>query len=260
MRRPLFGNGIPVLAAAAAAVEVFNTNDFDPPREQHVYALTVFVWGDTPAVALPGTDDIVATAGVITSGSTLALTAAYTAAQLDALRSPNTGAVKLIDKLVVRGDQQVGIAVGDNMHVFGYFERDGEHPVASNFRPLQPVNPASPFSAPNAVVLVPAAATSQVDVHRLDPDYIDMVELFVSANNINEALPAGASAGLIFPGGITLPIEVEPGLPGALKSSKILDGIPMRAPSSADALIRLTVTGAAGSLSSGTAIGRFVRG
>lgn len=259
MRRPLFGNGIPTLSPAPAGLQVFDTTAIDPPNEKYTYELTLFMWGDTPTTALAGT--IVSTVGIITSGSALVLTSAYTTAQLDALRSPNGGAIKIIDKMVVRGDQQVGIATGDDVHVYGYFERQGEHAVSSSFRPLQPTNTlVSPFNAPQAVLLPTTGATEQIDVHLLDANYIDTLDLFVSANNVAEALPDGASAAILFPGGITLPIDLQTGLPGALLASKMLDGIPLRAPDSADALIQMTVTAASATISSGTAIGRFHRG
>jgi hypothetical protein len=226
MRRPLFGNGIPV-PVDLAALEVFDTKDFDPPNEQHSYALTLFYW-DTPTDAAQGFTVQVKTDGVPT------IYLNVSAANMAAKRLSPNGAFLMIDRLVLRGNQQVevGILTGGKGHVFGYFERDGVADISLNYRPFQPGPLAAPYNATPAVLLVGPSVGQETDIHALDPDYIDIIRMDISSNiNVGVAgVPPGVAA-VQLPGGIVLPYLSVPN--NQIIVDTLFPGIPMRAPTSA---------------------------
>jgi hypothetical protein len=258
MRRPLFGNGIPV-PVALAPVQVFDTKAIDPPNEQHSYALTLYFW-DTPADAAVGF-----TAFVVTAGSPVTYIN-LSAANLATKKLTPNGAALVIDKLVLRGDQQVfvNILTGGAGHVYGYFERDGVQDLALNYRPFQPSNNlVPPYNANPAALLLGPSATGSVDIHALDPDYIDIIQMMI-ASATDQAMPAGPPfARIDLPGGgVSLPYLTKGS--NQYLNDVVFPGIPMRAPSSAaaDKLIKLFLSSdtTVASLTGATAFGFFNRG
>lgn len=255
MRRPLFGNGIPV-PVGLAPVQVFDTTDLDPPNEQHSYALTLYFWEGVNADVALGFK-----AYVVTAGSPITYLAVDATNLLTKKLTPN-GAALVIDRLVLRGDQQVFVqtTAGGSGHVYGYFEMDGAVEEVERYRPLQPSNNlVTPFNATPAVLLLAPSATSTVDVHALDPDYIDQLELTIAAAS-NEVAPAGNPlAAVQLPGGVLLPYLVKAS--EQYVNDIVFPGIPMRAPSAADKLIKLFLSSDTTplSLTGATAFGHFDR-
>lgn len=232
MRRPLFGNGIPV-PVGLVPVLVFDTKAVDPPGEQHSYALTLFFW-DTPTDASVGFKAYVVTAGAP------ATYMAVTAANLAKKRLTEFGTALVIDRLVLRGDQQVYVqtTTGGAGHVYGYFEMDGTQDEPLRYRPLQPSNNlVAPFNATPAVLLLGPSATGTTDVHALDPDYLDLLELTIASATDQEILTGPPFATVILPGGIQLPYLSKTS--NQYLNDVVFPGIPMRAPSAADKMIKL---------------------
>ncbi len=254
MRRPLFGNGIPLLVAGGGPTQVFDTTEADPPGEHYTYALTLFGWEDP-------SDGV--TISLITEGNASSY-ALYSASEYDALRFPNNGACKMVDRIVLRGDQQVFVLPADDLHVFGYFERVGFQAEAHNYRPLEPTTPVAPNFSPSPSFLVGAGgsgAQGPLTVHQMTSEYIDYLDLSV-AGAIVAAGPTGTPGGTItFPGGVVLDIEMvaDAAVP-IFKNSKLLDGIPMRAPSDTDNLIQLSMNADDVGATSVVANGFFDRG
>lgn len=255
MRRPLFGNGIPQALDPSAALEVFDTTAADPPNEQHIFALSLYFWGDDVADGL--------SVSITTGGGTpVAYNNLTTAALAERRLSPN-GAYLLADRLMLRGDQQVNVvSLGVESHgfVYGFFEMDGFTPDSPNLRPLQPSNTlVSPYNAtPATLVRAAAAPATEVVAHLLDEDYIDIVWMNISAAVAGGALTGSPLAAILLPGGIIMPYT--PQINSLLQNDIVFPGIPMRAPSDDDAEISLGLTSDDALTSAASLLGYFSRG
>lgn len=242
MRRPLFGNGIPVsLTDDEGQVTVLDTSELDPLL---VYALTLYVW---PWEA-GGAGDPSVRVRLISSGVT----------KLIALYGPLFWADYLANDLVVeplcvlkdfmmRGDQQVTvdntIAVPSTVFLYGYFEVVGEQAPSLPFRPLQPAALEAPFNAPdNCMSLAGGVATT---LHQLSEKYIDRL--------IVDAVVGAGTAEVALPGGVVMPLPTS----ATQGQIHLFDGIPMRAPSAGDNLI--TFEAAGGEAVATSAWGSFYR-
>ena len=246
---------------------VFDTTDFvvpdsvsQPGSGGEVFTLTLFVWpleGEGSAPVLPSLDIELVTEGV--SAKLLGLPA-------DAMTLLFSSSIvqgesfKVLERLVLRGDQQVRVAVGEaaggggNMAVYGYFER-GEEPLPFGLRPLEPGPLVPPFSAAPGTITVPALTLEQTPAHHLEVngDYWDYVTMFVNARvNVIEGSNDGHSS-VILPNGMNLFIPAS-----------AVDAQVAPFPSAGNNLIQIGVTdevpaGAAGATTM-VSTGRFVRG
>lgn len=271
MRRPLFGNGIPRnILVADGEVTVLDTEDLDPNQ---VYALTLYLW-IFQAGPGPFTNPNLVTA-VRTNGGGPVPVAIARAAWLDSFFSaPNPTRIepiKLLDKLMVRGKQQVTIRAATDgapfasAFVWGYFEQAGEQIVETPFRGLQPSKLTAPFNYPPVFLTFGPAAGGIAPVHRLDVAYNDLVTLDV-ANEGDGDVSFDFGASVIMPGSPPFAIPMPslkllaPG-PGAFRH-RVFDGIPMRAIDQTDlgSLIQVAAGSGAGTvISQVTGYGSFVR-
>lgn len=245
MRRPLFENGIPRnILNADGIVEVFDAEALD---ENAVYALTLYLWwykggvapADEPSLIMrtdPGTGN-----EFIGNVSAAVLADIWTAPAATDRLAP----LKILDRYMTRGTQNVtlanGVAASTSCWVWGYFEQVGDQEISRPFRGLQPAPLADPFSFAPVNLLVAADQTRTGVLHQLDPNYIDKVTLDLALLG-DTAEAADIDASVTLPGGITIPMSSG----GSGFPVRMFDGIPMRAPSAADADISLSGTGAAG--------------
>jgi hypothetical protein len=273
MRRPIFGNGLPRnILTASGTVEVLNTADLNPGS---VYALTLYLWiyqpGATFLTLNPTFNVYVTTAG----GAPLRLLT-YTQQYLDTIFSaPPGGAVapiKVLDRYMVRGDQQVTVdnvnATSDLCVVWGYVEMVGEQDVGTPFRGLQPSNTlVAPFVFPPvAFDFVIANQLAITPLHRLSLEYVDLVTVDVANGGIDDG-SFDFGCALAFPGGVAVPMPstafLAPNLGSGMQRSRVFDGIPMRALDSSDAGSNILFGGGTGSSAgvsnAGRAFGSFLR-
>jgi len=256
MRRPLNGNGAPIVVNAAGDYEVFDPNAFDP---NYTYAVTLYVWAASFAGQVSGV-------GTITGG-TPQLLHQYDATALDSLREGGNGPVRVADRLVVRGDQQVVFGSvtygGLNMWLYGYFERSGEASVKPEYRPLQPTNDlVSPYNAPITQVNTAAGGANQNAVlHQLyaSEERSDLITLDIRAQ-VDAGNNTDGDASINIPG-LATPIVLGLGNSGSFPPLRLFDGIPIRPTSSAAADSQISLDLVADSLQAATAVavGRFTR-
>lgn len=259
MRRPLTTNGIPFVQSGGVAPGdvLFDVNDLDPA---YSYAVTLYCW----APVVGGEIAAIVAAGILTGGDPLIPSAIlevptnFVNYQLN-----GNGPAKVLDRIPMRGDQQLVVAKQiDNSSVywFGYFERVGVAPTPLSYRPLQPGALVSPYNAPTpSLVVGPAGGTVATDVHQLDTERFDYLWLDITSTL---DVPAGASpeVNLLLPGGVSLPFLLSDTFAsGAGSPIRIFDGIPFRAPSSADALLQLQVVADDTAITIAIASGRFAR-
>ena len=250
MRRPLFGTGIPKsMRTTDGAITVFDANAFTPQAgAPQAFAVTLFAWTwqrtqpDPTPTKLPFPSVAVVTSGVpiIVAQRDPAAVAALQAAEVSSYARP----IKLLDRLIVRGDQQIvagnvnfaGDAAGTrSCFIYGYFEVAGESLPSLPFRPLQPVTPmVAPFNAPVAVVDLSVSAATQYKVaHQLSSAYIDLLLLNTDQGGFSTfEAPIDADCFLKLPGGIKMPLPFSTG--HILLNAQPFDFQPLIAPSSSD--------------------------
>jgi len=259
MRRPLTTDGVPFVqnAAGLAFDTIFDLTALDPA---YVYAVTLFAW--TP----PGSGNIIS-AGIVTDGSAdVALgiwdDAAGVANTLNAYRANGNGAAKVLDKIPMRGNQQLAVAMftdgGSPTVWYGYFERVGVAPVPVPIRPFQPSPLVAPFNAPPVVIVSPADETTQSEViHALDTaeQKLDFMTLYVACQ-ASEAVVATPSCTLKVPGSVDMSIPIEVGAGSPLK---IYEGVPVRQPAVGDNLFEIEVTGDDTAILTTVVYGSFAR-
>jgi hypothetical protein len=263
MRRPLTPNGVPFVQAGDVSVNdvIFDVNDLDP---DYAYAVTLYCWA--PNLEVPEYGAPVVSAGIATDGAPVVPTALLSVVpgdNFDAYRINGNGPAKVMDRIPMRGNQQLVVAKltpaappnESNVYWFGYFERVGATPVPVDYRPLLPDGPsglASPYNAPTPGLVVPPNGGSVVTtpVHQLDgsgEQRIDYLWLDVASNSDNPAPDGSPTVVLNLPGGVSMEMLVPANsfTPPAQGGSpvRIFDGIPFRAPSNDDNLIELAVTG-----------------
>lgn len=269
MRRPLFGNGFTVsLLAGDGDVDVFDTLDFTPQsKAPQAFAVTLYCWTwqlYAPASATPttGQPDIAnmpaPSVSVKTNGGPAVVLASHTnldtvaqqAAQFATMAKP----IKLLDRYVVRGNQQITaknlnplctLANQMNCFIYGFFEAVGEVVPTLGFRPLQPdENLVAPFSNPPLVNdVVPVDSVSEKTLHLLTDTYIDLVNIYVFAGGLALSKPVGPlgiRAVLELPGLTGLPIPVIDAHPLGFLSHPF-EYQPMIAPNTTDNLIRIGI-------------------
>jgi hypothetical protein len=271
MRRPL-GTGMPFEIVNAAAnpvdVTVFDTNTVDT---SHAYEVTLYGW---PGVYVAdaydtfyGFDIVLVSSGV--EVVLVSITDVAAVAYVN-FRVVSGAAWKLIDKLVLRGDQQLLVrpltgGAGTNTWAFyGYFEQDAHDPEPYTFRPLQPSTPlVSPFNGTPTTLTIPSGdPAAHTNAHLLNADYFDYVTMWASA-----AMSSGEGLGDDSRPVVTFPNGVVVSLPGPQDSSGLtipillFDGIPFLAPTAANNAITIgaTASDSAGDLVV-TAWGQFTRG
>lgn len=221
MRRPLFGTGFPKrMLFDDGVIKVFDTNDFTPQENAPLtFAVTLFCWpwqnyiptNLAPILAnLPFPVVTVAANGGTPIGvaqRSNADVASMFAAQTFDMAKP----IKLLDRYVVRGDQQIfagnvnpnsTLANGVSCAIFGYFETVGVHELSAMFRPLQPSNPVAPFSAPVPVITSNVPNTKQyATAHQLYFGFTDVLTLNANNGAIgNIEVGSDAEAFFKFPG------------------------------------------------------------
>lgn len=269
MRRPLFGNGFTVrMLSNDGVVDVFDTLDFTPQNKApQAFAVTLYCWtwqlyapaatvpaAGQPAIAnMPAPSVSVKTNGgpaVVLLSHTNLDTVAQQAAQFATMAKP----IKLLDRYVVRGNQQItarnlnalcSVANNMNCYIYGYFEAVGEVVPSLAFRPLQPdENLVSPFSNPPLVNDVVAADTAvEKTLHLLTDTYLDLVNiyLFVGGLALSKPVgPLGIRAVLELPTVTGLPIPVVDAHPLGFLSHPF-EYQPMIAPNTTDNLIRIGI-------------------
>jgi len=258
MRRPLFGNGIPQeVPATPDLLRVFDTVAMDPPGEQHTYALTLFFWDNAALSSADPSAGSTPTVSLTTNGNVTAYTTLDPTA-LAAKRLSPRGAALIVDRLVLRGNQQVDVGfltAESSGFVYGYFEMDGVAPETARYRPLQPGTLVSPFNATPATLVQAAGTSGSVDVHALDPDYLDLLDLKLSAT-VGAAGPfAGGTIANLSLANASALLLYKPLVDSVLQNDVVFPGIPMRAPSSstADKKISLTLSVALADVADGAA-------
>jgi hypothetical protein len=220
MRRPLFGNGFPVqMLNSDGDIEVIDGSDYTPQEKApSALAVTLFCWTWQQFATAADTAKLPAPAvSLVTDGSETPVARrsvdAVTAFQL-AGTSDIALPIKLLDRFVIRGDQQIkaanlnNLSTGDGIYcfIYGYFEMVGEIVPTVPFRPLMPEALEEPFAAVPTVVNVANATTeSFATAHQLYANYIDLLTLNVDANQAGAEGDNG-SAFVRFPNGILLPI------------------------------------------------------
>lgn len=236
MRRPLFGNGFPTLLPSivptppfAGALKVFDTLDFTPQKgAPQAFAVTLYFWHWQNVVPVADPTKLPQPVAVATSGNNLSTAlslvplCSYAASEIAALQAAQANdiarPIKLVDRFVVRGDQQIyaydshTVAGHLSGFVYGYYEVIGASVPTTPFRGLQPDNNlAAPFNYPPFFLL--STISNQTNnfkpLHLLNEDYIDLLDvnanvLWVSDNN------SPPSAALLFSPtqGIILPAKV----------------------------------------------------
>lgn len=266
MRRPLFGNGFTqLLRADEGVVDVFNTLDFTPqPSGPQAFAVTLFCWTwqtYAPASATPfaGQPDVVnmpaPSVSVKTDGGPSVLVNAVTVADCIALQTAQLSSmalpIKLLDRYVVRGNQQISaknenpLCSGANSmfcFIYGYFEPVGLTLPSLPFKPLQPNEKlVAPFSAPPLVNdVVPVNTASLKTLHRLTDAYLDLVNIYVSTGGIivggKPVGPLGGKAAIELPNALGLPIPMAEAHPLGFMSHPF-EYQPMIAPNNTNNLI-----------------------
>lgn len=251
MRRPLTANGVPLVQFVQDTPNTIldlSANDVDA---ESVLLVTLFCY-----IAISSANNTVK-ASVVTDGTSVkigewidtSIVAENTFAQY---RDKGIGAAKLLDRIPLRGDQQLVVEMTETEAAaiwYGYYERVGVAPIPVTARPLQPENPVSPYNATFVEVVSPADESTQiVTVHALDntEGKLDFLTLYAYCES-DVATAATPSCSLLLPGGgfISIPIVVGP--PAANERGgqpvKIFEGIPVRAPASDDNLYRIQVIG-----------------
>ncbi len=272
MRRPLNGNGTPfVFTSALVPVEVFNTEDFGLDQ---TYAVTLFAL----QLSVPGLEPPNTVFSVILSqnGEALPATVLETQLRLVTAVAARNGTFQthrpqiLLDRFVMRGKQRLDVQAssygGVPVQVFGWFERVGEQEVPGNFRGLQPNNAlVSPFNVPflNFETATGGAVKKQT-LHLLDnaEEHLDLLTIYVSAYTLGAVANTDGACAVLLPGGVSINVPV---LVGSISAEfqgpfTVLEGIPMRAPSSADNKIEIQVTPDVAENITVNAFGRFTRG
>lgn len=279
-RRPLFGNGIPrTIIMANGEVTILDTEALD---EKAVYALTLFMWPYqagaglfvNPSVALRNYVNGVA------STPFAAITRDWLATFFGPGGNPSrVEPIKVLDRFMMRGKQKVTAQVtvdGTSNDVpnasffWGYFEEAGDLITDTPFRGLQPSKLAAPFAYPPASVLAaPASANATQVIHKLDPNYVDLVTLDVAHAGASDGLGTlDFVAAVAVPGGflIQMPSIILPPSGPANNYGpyphRVFDGIPMRGLDASDAGSNLTLAAATGPgspASFATAWGSFLR-
>lgn len=269
MRRPLFGNGFTrSMVSNDGEIEVFDTLDFTPQvKAPQAFAVTLFAWtwqlyapaSATPAVGQPNTLNMPApSVSVKTNGGPAvllkSLTAADSVAQQAAQLSSMAKPVVLLDRFVVRGNQQIvarnlnplcSLANQMNCFIYGYFEAVGETVPSLAYRPLQPSdNLNAPFSAPPLVndVFPPDTVLEQT-LHQLTTQYLDLVNIYVLTGGLVVSKPVGplGTRGVLeLPGLTGLPIPIADAHPLGFLSHPF-EYQPMIASSDTDNLIRIGI-------------------
>lgn len=267
MRRPLLQpDGTPIFQLSAGVLTLFSAKDLDPA---YTYAVTLYAW-------FPQGQATVISVGIQTPGNAIPLVPAgiwdgTVGNSIDAYRENGQGPAKVLDHVVIRGDQSVlSLGLGSygaaGVTWYGYIERVGEAPTPAQYRPLQPTNDlVEPFNAPDNIIVVPqnaAPPTSVQTIHALDTaeERLDYLTLWVSA--VVSAAPGSLPAcTLKMPGGVNIPIPIEQSSSDVSAGNPLLmfDAIPLRAPSPNDNLIQLEVLGATGGDVTAVAYGHFSR-
>lgn len=257
MRRPLTTNGVPLVQTTQGVSydTIFDVNDLDP---DYVYAVTLFAWTGVSA-------GNVISVGLVTDGVNVPL-GIWNGTNIDAYRANGNGAVKVLDRVPMRGNQQLGVAMftdgGDGTAWFGYFERVGAAPVPVPIRPLQPGELVSPFNAAPTAIISPAdGSTLTATIHALDTaeEKLDFFTLYIACS-APAALVGSPSCTLKVPGGVDMVIPIEVGVVGS--PLKVYEGVPVRQPATGDNLFTLEVVGDSGVSSqiiTTVAYGRFAR-
>ncbi len=268
-RRFLTPNGVPVFQSIIGPpVVLFDAQSLDP---NYSYAVTLYCW--YPQDPIGDLTDIIV--GVQTAGNGGISTGAWNGfasggTPIDAYRSNGNGPAKVMDRVVIRGDQQILAFPSAGYSAFGvtwwgYVERAGVAPKAMEYRPLQPDNNlAAPFNAPTPLGLsvLPGTTVTQT-LHMLDgteEQRMDFLSLYMSC--VALGAPTGApTCTLKCPGGVDVPITILEAVtdPPAGSPIHLFDDIPVRAPTPDDNLYQIEIVGDAtvGLLFSGW--GRFVR-
>jgi len=249
MRRPLTENGIPLEQTGFIGYNtIFDVQDYYP---DDVYAVTLYCWHD-------GSTTAQVAAGVVTDGGApVGVAVLTTGANFENYRVNGNGPAKVLDRLPLRGNQQLQVGLltdsgGTRIFWYGYFERVGEAPVPVPVRPLLPIGPklTSPYNAPViSNILAPDVATAEANVHQLDASGEQRLDyLWLDVATALSAAPAGTPlVNLKLPGGVSMPIPVsELAAAGAGSPLRLFDGIPFRAPTTSDNLFSVEVVPDAG--------------
>lgn len=224
MRRALNGNGMPFVITGDGDTVVFDAAALDP---NYVYAVTLFAWFND---GLANTNAIF----VDEAGANAKLVAFYVGgASLELTKAAAQGSGKLIDRLLVRGNQRVVFQTAgfdSTQWLFGYFERAGVAPVKQDYRPLQPSNQlVSPYDAPIASANIAANGPPVTQVlHKLEGQQFHTDVLDIDVLAMTKAVAPGTGRVFIdLPGGVSL--EIVPGDSSTVGGIplKIFDGIPM---------------------------------
>ena len=269
MRRPLTANGVPVIQTAVVPntpATILDLGDSDVDADA-VLLVTLFCY-----IPLNSTSENRVSASVVTDSTSVTIGVwddSATAAENTFLqyRDKGIGAAKLLDRVALRGDQQLVVESVLELGAlwYGYYERVGEtHDPALN-RPLQPGALSDPYNAPFVSITSPADETTQTEtVHALDntEERLDFLTLYAYCES-NVATADTPSCVLLVPGGIPIVIpiilaaDVATGRGG--QPVKVYEGIPVRAPDSTDNLIQVQVTGDGTAVLTTVVYGNFSR-
>lgn len=270
MRRPLFGNGIPKnILNPDGQVLILDTGALDRGT---VYALTLYAWVWKSAFANAAATEPDLGLTLTTSGGSPESLAAYFAtffeAWKDSVKPQKIAPIKVLDRFLMRGDQQVHAgnanALSTSCFLYGYFEAMGEVPIGEPYRPLQPGALVAPYSpVPVHVQPAGAGATEYKTAHKLDAAYLDQIILDVTYFKIAVPDLDIGSAFIRLPGGIKMPLATPgdgDGIETGALTSRVFDGIPMKASDDGNLIeVGFETNGAVGDASALTAFGNFRR-
>lgn len=266
MRRPLLQpDGTPLFQAAAGFATLFDASDLDPA---YTYAVTLYAWFPQPSASTTVAVGIQTDGVVVPTGIWLG-----TDTPIDAFRSNGIGPAKVMDRVVIRGNQQV-VVVGTagygtaGVTWWGYVERAGVAPMPTPYLPLRPVALAADFPGIPTLINIPVTGSVQTvtqTIHMLDGTderRMDILDLYISC--LVDAAPGSATQSCILkvPGGVDIPLPVYTGATidaAAGSPIHLYDGIPVRAPTTSDNLFQLEVTGTADQAVTAVAYGRYAR-
>ncbi|MFB3105485.1 MAG: hypothetical protein ACE1ZA_11285 [Pseudomonadales bacterium] len=266
MRRSLTANGAPLVQAAQVSNTILDLNASDVD-DSAVLLVTLFCY-----IVKNATLNTRVTASIVTDSASIIIgrwdddstAASNTFTQY---RDKGVGAAKVLDRVPMRGNQQLDVATtafdGAAVLWYGYYERVGIAAVPAPIRSLQPGALVSPFNALPVLVTSPAAgATQTVTVHQLDSteERVDLLTLYAYCES-SIATTGSPTCRVLVPGGsfISLPILEVPGNGIGGQPVKIYNGIPVRAPTSADNLFQIEVVADATAVLTTVVYGSFSR-
>lgn len=206
-------------------MKVFDTLDFTPQKgAPQAFAVTLYFWHWQTVVPVADPTKLPIPFAVATTGNNLGnpvVLCTYTDQEIAAIQDAQSNSValpiKLVDRFVVRGDQQIYAYNANQVvghlsgFVYGYYEVMGEHIPTLPYRGLQPSdNLVAPFNY--LPLSMRSTISNQTNIfqplHLLNEDYIDLLDVNANVFWVSDT-DVPPAVGILFSPtqGITLPAK-----------------------------------------------------